>query len=196
MFYDGAEVSWPEPGRANMIGVQIRSLRRARKLTLEELAGSSGLNKGYLSRIERGEKSPSVATVVKLAEVLEVSVATLFGEKIEDTEIHLVRADSRTMLELPASNGAYPFAALSKPSGDRKIESFVIYPPTTFGSEGYINHNGEEVFFVLKGKIEMSLVDRNISLNEGDYLQFPGHLKHRVRKVSRSAAALVVIALG
>jgi transcriptional regulator with XRE-family HTH domain len=178
-----------------MIGGQIRSLRRIKNLTLDQLAETTGLSKGYLSRIERSEKSPSIATVVKLAEALDVSVAAMFGEKIEDSAIHIGRANARKMLKSSPEKGAYPFATLSKPGSHNKIESFVIYPPSDFGSEGYISHGGEEVFFVLSGKIEVSLSDRNITLAEGDYLQFPGHLKHRVRRLSRSATALVVIAL-
>jgi transcriptional regulator with XRE-family HTH domain len=178
-----------------VISGQIRSLRRTRSLTLDELARTTGLSKGFLSRIERGEKAPSVATVMKLADALGVSVAELFGEKVEDAAIHVVRADARSTVKSSPQKGSYTFAALSKPGTRHKIESFVIYPSADFSSEGHITHGGEEALLVLDGKIEVSVSDRNIPLSVGDYLQFPGHLKHRIRRLSRSAAALVIIAL-
>ena len=49
-------------------------------MTSDNLADATGLDKGYLSRIERDERSPSIATVVKIAQALKASVATLFGE--------------------------------------------------------------------------------------------------------------------
>jgi len=178
-----------------VIGAQVKSARRALNLTLDALAETTGLNKSYLSRIERGEKSPSVATVMKIAQALSTPVATLFGETIADAAIHLVRVKSRRMLKNRSEKGAYPFAALSKSGARNRVESFVISPPAEFGADGHVHHDGEEVFFVLRGKVEVSFSDRSLALAEGDYLQFPGHLKHRVRRLTPAAEVLVVIAL-
>jgi quercetin dioxygenase-like cupin family protein len=64
--------------------------------------------------------------------------------------------------------GSYTFSALSKSGSHHRIESFVIYPSADFSSEGHITDDGEEAVFVLDGKIEVSVSDRNIPLSEGD----------------------------
>jgi len=178
-----------------LIGNRMKSLRRARKMTLDGLATKTGLNKGYLSRIERGEKSPSVATVIKIAESLAVPVGMLFGEQTDYSEIHLVRAKSRRMVKSKSETGSYPFAALSKAEGNHRIAAFIMLPPREFDPEGFINHSGEEALFVLQGKIEVGFADRSVAMQEGDYLQFPGHLQHRVRRLNSSAQVLIVVSL-
>lgn len=183
----------PEAGEVPPIGPQMKRLRRDRNLTLDVLAEKTGLNKSHLSRLERGEKSPSVATVVKLAQALKVPVATFFGETIDDNAIHMVRAKSRRMIKASPEHGSYPFATLSKPGDHNRVESFVMVPPEVFNDEGFINHAGEEVFYVLEGKVEISFADRSVAMSQGDYLQFPGHLQHQVRRLSDKALVLIVI---
>ena len=62
------------------IGAKLRSTRMAQGLTLAQVAESSGLSKGFLSRLERDETSPSVATLVQLCQVLSLPVGALFEE--------------------------------------------------------------------------------------------------------------------
>ena len=78
------------------IGLEVRVLRRRRKMTIEQMSQATGLNRGYLSRLERGEKAPSIASVVKLAQALDVPVSTLFGESLDDSLIHVVKASTQS----------------------------------------------------------------------------------------------------
>lgn len=66
---------------SHKLSEQIRSARKAAGLTQAELAGLCDLDQSYLSLIERDEREPSLSTLRRLAEVLGVSVAFLFGEE-------------------------------------------------------------------------------------------------------------------
>ncbi len=175
------------------LGNRLRALRRKRHLTLEQVAGATGLNRGYLSRLENGEKSPSIATTLKLAKALEVPTAALFGEVVEETDLHLVRVASRVAASGPAGSGGYQLVPLSQGSSSEGLVAFVLHPSDQFEEDGRAEHAGTESLYVLEGKVEMRLADRSIGLSAGDYLQFPGHLSHQVRKVSERASVLVVI---
>lgn len=175
------------------LGSRLRALRRKRHLTLEQVAGATGLNKGYLSRLESGEKSPSIATTLKLAKALEVPIAALFGEAVEETDLHLVRVASRVAASGPAGSGDYQLVPLSQGSSSEGLVAFVLHPSDQFEEDGRAEHAGTESLYVLEGKVEMRLADRSIGLSVGDYLQFPGHLSHQIRKVSNRASVLVVI---
>ncbi len=65
---------------ARPIGAKLRSTRIAQGLTLAQVAETTGLSKGFLSRVERDETSPSVATLVQLCQVLSLPVGALFAE--------------------------------------------------------------------------------------------------------------------
>ena len=60
------------------LGMRIRYLRKQKGLSQEDLALEAGVNKNYLSDLERGERNPTVAIVEKIASALEVDLSTLF----------------------------------------------------------------------------------------------------------------------
>lgn len=175
------------------LGNCLRALRRKRHLTLEQVAEATGLNKGYLSRLENGEKSPSIATTLKLAKTLEVPIAALFGEVLEETDLHLVRVANRVAASGPDESGGYQLVPLSQGSSSDSLATFLLHPSDKFEEDGRAEHAGTEGVYVLEGKVEMRLADRNIGLSAGDYLQIPGHLSHQIRKVSKRASVLVVV---
>src|SRR3974390_1831161 len=59
-------------------GARLRELRVQRGWTLQELAGQSGLSKTFLSRLESGDRQASIAAVLTLSRIFDVSLATLF----------------------------------------------------------------------------------------------------------------------
>lgn len=161
-------------------------------MTLEALAEAVGLDKGYLSRLERGMKNPSIATVLRLSEALDVPVAELFGERLAEHAVRVTRVADR----LPLSSGgvaAHGIEALSRDGA--ALEAFVLRPAAEFSADGQAEHGGEELFFVLQGTVEVRFADRGFVLEPGDCAQFPGHLPHRIRRVGAApAAALVAVA--
>ena len=66
-----------------IVGGNIRRLRRARRLSQEALAGNAGIAMRYLAGIERGEENPSLAVLVKIAEALGEPPAALLAEDAE-----------------------------------------------------------------------------------------------------------------
>jgi transcriptional regulator with XRE-family HTH domain len=183
----------PELSGASNYGAQAKSQRMRRKMTLGEVAELSGLSKGHISRFERGEKSLSIAALMRLSHALNTSVATLLGERIDEEAIHLVRATDRKMRKAKEKGVAYQFARLSGRERAAPVEAFVVEVSNTSAMSRAAHHAGEEIFFVLDGVIELELADRTFRLAKGDYLQFSGSLKHKLRGVQRRSSVLVVI---
>ncbi len=176
------------------IGVRAKSLRIQRRLTLDRLAELTSLSKGHLSRFERGQKSLSLAMLMRLAEALQSSVAELLGEPAAAGKSHLSKATERTFRKTAVADGNYRFAALSR-TNDPLINAFVIEVASgdEFRSSAEAHHGGEEIFFVLEGALEIELNQRKQRLNKGDYLQFPGLLKHNVRSLRKRSKVLVIV---
>lgn len=179
------------PGAAGqspeLIGKRVRSIRRRAGVTLEQLAERTSLNKGYLSRIESGEKSPSISTLLKLSAELGVPVSQLFGEEVDDGDIHLFRAKGKR----PASAPEIISLSGSRPSSG--LTTFLLRPSDKFAEERRAEHSGTEGAFVVEGRIELQFADRVITLSQGDYVQFPGHLTHQVRRTSPRATVLIIV---
>ncbi len=183
----------PESDSALNCGAQAKSQRLRRRMTLDEVAELSGLSKGHISRFERGEKSLSIAALMRLSQALNTSVATLLGERVDNHAIHVVRASERKMRKTKEGGGTYQFARLSGRERAAAVETFVVEVSGKSAMKRATYHAGEEIFFVLDGVIELELADRTFRLAKGDYLQFSGSLKHKLRGVERRSSMLVII---
>ena len=169
------------------IGSKLRAARKAHGYTLDQLAAASGLTKGFLSRIERDETSPSVASLITLCEVMSIEVGSLFTAP----DIALVRRS-----EAPAINlgGTGVNEQLMTPRGQSALQLVhsSIEPGGTGGSDLYTINCEVEVLYVLKGTVELILIDRRHRLTAGDALTFNGGEPHSWVNVSKARAAEVV----
>lgn len=155
------------------IGAKLRSTRIAQGLTLAQVADSSGLSKGFLSRLERDETSPSVATLVQLCQVLSLPVGALFAEP----EIQrITRADA------PHINlgGVGVSELLMSPRGESRVQLIrsALEPGAHGGHELYTVNCDVEVLHVVEGAVTVRFADRSVRLETGDALTFPGREPH------------------
>lgn len=173
------------------LGPRLRALRERAGLTVEALAEAASVSKGYLSRLENGLKTPSIAVLLRLADALGTGVAELLGERLEPGAVRVTRAAARTVL--PGEDGAHGIEALTRDGA--LLDAFILHPADEFSPDGHSAHAGEELFLVLHGQMELRFADRALVLEAGDCAQFPGHLPHRIRRLGPAPArALVAIA--
>jgi transcriptional regulator with XRE-family HTH domain len=170
-----------------MIGPRLRHLRLEKGLTVEALAAAADLDKGFLSRLERGTKRPSVETVLRLSAALGVPIGQLFGEQTTDDTVRVSRAAGRTRSS--EGHDAYGFELLTPKGG--LMDAFIFHigaEPTGKGQQ----HDGEEMFLVLSGTVEMRTPDRTYVLETGDCAYFPGHLAHQMQRLGPEPATAVI----
>lgn len=177
-----------------MIANSIYSARRRRGLTLAQLASATHLDKGYLSRVERGQKSPSISTLLKIAEALDVQVSQLFGEKTDKEAILVIRRDEHIDMNSDEQAGMGLLQAILPASNRRRLSLFMIEPGQEVNSRA-ADHPGDETIYVLSGALMIDFPDHRVELREGDCVHFDGHLRHHIHQLGRAKArALVIIA--
>jgi transcriptional regulator with XRE-family HTH domain len=169
------------------VGPRLRHIRLEKGFTVETLAAAAGLDKGFLSRLERGTKRPSVATVLRLSAALDVPVGLLFGERTTDETVRISRAAGRS--RSPEDPNTYSFELLT-PKG-RLMEAFLFHVGAEPVGKGQ-QHGGEEMFLVLSGTVEMRTPDRSYVLETGDCAYFPGHLTHQMRRLGPEPVTAVI----
>ena len=169
------------------IGSKLRAARTANGYTLDQLAAASGLTKGFLSRVERDETSPSVATLITLCEVMSIDVGSLFAAPV----VALVRRDTAPAINL---GGAGVSEKLMTPRGQGRLQLVHsrIEPGGTGGTDLYTINCEVEVLYVLKGTIELCFSDRRQRLGAGDALTFAGGEPHTWVNASQSRSAEAV----
>lgn len=169
---------------------RIRNLRKKNGLTLEVLAAKVGIHKGHLSRIENGEKSPSLATLEAIAKALGVGMAELFGEKANQHDITVVRKSEGVST---GDADTYLVEALVAGSPSRPLASYIVSPGRTFLDHDVPDHIGQEFLYVLQGKIEVAVADQLIVLAPGDCATYDAALQHRLRRLGSTIARVLVV---
>ena len=171
-------------------GARLRELRLRYGWTLQELAARSGLSKPFLSRLESGDRQASIAAVLTLSRVFDVSLASLFESPPVSEPCVIVRAVDAVEKTL---NGL-KYVPLSKAGRFFNLQPLRIrVSPTRRGKEHY-HHDGEEWIYVLSGRLTLSLAGKTYDLSPGDTAHFDSRLRHRLIAPGPQEAQVLVVA--
>lgn len=181
------------------LGNKIRNLRQRRNLTLQHVSDLTGLSKSLLSQIENDNTVPPIATLVRIAKALGVTIGYFFKESQPDKRISFVPRDQRyRLLGMPHSrtdNLGYLYQALSHPLANQHMEPFwVEFLPRSSEETTFYQHAGEEFIYLQEGILEFQGAGRTIVLEPGDCLYFDAGIPHAARSLNnRKAGAIAVI---
>jgi transcriptional regulator with XRE-family HTH domain len=172
------------------LGARLKSLRSERGWTLEELAERTGLSKPFLSRMEAGQRQPSIAVVLTLARTYDVPLGELFESSGERQPCVIVRGGQGK----PVKTDGLTYVPLSSQSRFGNLQPIrLIIGADRAGDEMY-QHEGEEWLFVLSGRLKLSLDGKSYDLTTGDSAHFDSHLPHRLTAVGGEDAELIMVA--
>jgi transcriptional regulator with XRE-family HTH domain len=157
------------------LGVRIRAVRQARRLTLRDVAERAGVTESFLSQVERDVTSPSIATVQRIARALDLSIAQLFAEEPETGRV--VRREARRRVAYPGLHAVDEFLT-SNMAGRLQVIMSTIEPGGGTGAEPYTHDSDEEVVVVLAGVLDLWVAEEHYVLREGDAITFPSRLPH------------------
>ncbi len=174
------------------LSIRLKLLRKQRSWSLETLADRAGLTKSYLSKVERGLSVPSIAVAIKLARALDVGVEELISGDGVRADIVLTRAGERTPLGHDGLEGAAA-QGIAAGAAAKRMLPFIVFPPREFVLSAYKEHEGEELLFVHRGRIEVAFPNENIELEEGDSLYFNALIPHKTRSIGEVQAEVLVV---
>jgi transcriptional regulator with XRE-family HTH domain len=160
------------------LGREIRSLRKARGLTLAAVAQASGLSVGYLSLLERDRATPSINALHAISRALGVTISWFFeaGETPATERDIVVRRGRRRRLDF--SPGISDELLSPSLAGTLEMLASRFEPGATSGDSPY-SHTGEEGGVVLRGQLELWVDGKTFLLVAGDSFGFPCSLPHR-----------------
>jgi transcriptional regulator with XRE-family HTH domain len=172
----------------------IKTLRLARDMTLDDLSRLTGLSKGYLSKLERSGKLPPFSTLNRIAAALGVETVSLFNgqhEPLADTRIAFVRKNERKVIVSRGSLYGYKYETLAHNKPGKSMEPYIIEP--SFEEEAIFQHEGEELLYVLEGTHEFTYDGKKYIMHEGDCVYFDSGYPHTGRSVGRRQAKLLAV---
>ena len=178
-------------------GPRIRYLRRERGLTLEELADRSGVSRAMISKLERGEKNPTLVVAAKVAEGLGITLSQLMG--IEQRR-EVVRVPHGQRVIIRDQETGFERQLLSPAFGGRGVEFMrnVVPEGATSGEFSPHRRGVEEYVVVESGRVRAILGGEVYLLEEGDAMYFEADVVHKFDNAGEGECSyyLVIVSKG
>ena len=175
-------------GLAVSLGASLRKLRKARGLTLQQLADACGLSQPFLSQLENRKAMPSLVALHNIAQALGTTAHAMIGQRPE-MDICLVRGATAQAYEL--DEGATVRFLVDGSS--HFMEPNLIQSQPGYRSS-HMAHSGEEMIYVLDGRLGVDLEDSGrFELNSGDALIFPATVPHSLETVGETVCSFLII---
>lgn len=174
------------------VGAQVRTLRKAKNLTLVEVAAQAEISVGYLSEIERDITRVPIAVLQKLCQIYGVSIGWLLGVTRSGPEHErnvVLRAENRTRLTFP---GLGISEELVTPDVSGPLEVLISTLEPGADSDEY-THDGYEVGLVTEGILDLWVDGTHHVLKKGDSFSFPSTQKHRCANTSQKETKVLWI---
>jgi transcriptional regulator with XRE-family HTH domain len=182
--------SAPEAVTEVDVGERLRDIRRSRRATLRTVADRAGVSESFLSQVERGRASASIASLRRIAGALGVTVADLF-EPGGPPRPRVLRRNERPSLAF----GILGRKLLLTPRPLQHLEVFMgeLDPGGSTGAEPYAHGDSEELFVVLAGSVQLELGGELFDLEQGDSIDYRSSTPHRVANVGEGRAEVMWI---
>ncbi|HEX8426666.1 XRE family transcriptional regulator [Hymenobacter sp.] len=182
--------------KLSLIGLRILEMRKAKKMSLRELAKRSNLSAGLLSKIENFRTVPSLSVLIEIANSLEVDVSVLVKNINGETAAPylLVRANEGRVEKRDDSKGLLYKYLLSQDLANYSLRVNEVHiSPHTYRKP--LSTNALELVHVLEGTVHYGFKDQEVAVTVGDTLYFDGIVAHSVRNATEQPARMLKIYL-
>jgi transcriptional regulator with XRE-family HTH domain len=178
------------------LGVRLRHARLTKGLSLRQLAEEVGCSESFLSKLENDHVRPSLVMLHKLVSALESNMGALFSDTLHEADrVLILRPGDRPVIRLdPLRRGDGVALERLVPNARGALLQGNIHMVAPGGcSEGTIQHEGEEVGYILEGELDLEVDGVSYHLNGGDSFFFSSMLPHGYRNPGKTTARVVWI---
>ncbi|WP_174553850.1 helix-turn-helix domain-containing protein [Rhodococcus marinonascens] len=156
-------------GVLDAVGPRLKALRRQRDTTLAQLSDATGISVSTLSRLESGQRKPTLELMLLLARAHQLPLDELVDAPATgDPRVHLRPIERHGSIILPLTR---------RPGG---IQAFKhVFPPGNPAGEPRLQvHEGYEWLYVLSGRLRLLLGEHDVILTPGEVAEFDTHVPH------------------
>ena len=173
------------------LAASLREARKARGLSLDGVAKLSGVSRSMVSQIERGESSPTVATLWNLTQALQVDFAGLL-EGRPTPGIEVMRAEAAPIIAGRGHNLVIRILSPAEAVGEHEVYDL------TFGAEGELvsdphSPGCREQVTVIDGHIRIVSGDEETRIGPGDTARYPADRPHAILAVDGAARCILIV---
>jgi len=192
------ETILPERTKIDLnVGRTVNGLRLERGMTVKTLARSAGISDSMISRLEKGQVSPSLSTLAGIAEALSVPVMALLARTGDRADVYHLKAGQGIPAKRITENHAHEFLILGKhggPSGDFEAAR-VRMSHDEAGCLPRYRHEGHVFLTMTSGRAHYICGGLKFELSPGDTLSFDAKLEHGVSEILSPEIEFITVSL-
>jgi len=176
------------------MGRNIRRLRQAAGFTVTALAEKAEMTKSSLSKIERGQISAPISTLLRIAAAMQATISEFFVEESANPAFVLTRKGKGRLTSRDGAQYGYSYEALALEMKYKIGEPFLL-TVRPGDPQGRFQHGGQEFIYMLSGRILFTVGEQALRLNPGDSLYFdPSHV-HTTQVLGKQPARFICVFL-
>lgn len=172
------------------LGERLRRLRSESQLSLRDLAEQSGLTASFISQVERGRASPSIASLARLAEVFEVNVGHFFEPTPRAGRF--VGRDQRRTIRLRGLGEVDEYVT-ADPAGRLQVAISTFEVDGKSAEAPFVHESDEECVLVLEGRLEVTVGEDTYLLEPGDAVTYSPQTLHVARNAGSVPAKAIFV---
>lgn len=174
-----------------VLAKNVREIREKQKLSLEKVAELSGVSKTMIGQIERGESSPTITTLWKIANGLKISFTSLIQKPQPDTTV-VRKAEVQALTDEQA--GAYRIYPAFPFEADKRLELYTVeIEEGGLLSSGAHREGTEEFLTVFSGELTVAIQEETHTLHAGDSIRFKADRPHSYRNQGKGLAQVSML---
>ena len=167
-------------------GEKLRAVRNRKGLTLKQVARDAGISDSLVSQIENNKVSPSIDTLMAIADVLEIDFEYLFSDLKKSKSVSVIRKTERSTRTLTGVK-YHQLTSITDSSEEYAIEAVLLeLAPGAYRGGIEYGHPGKELGYIMHGEAELTYGNETYRLSEGDSASFASDIPHTLKNSGNS----------
>lgn len=171
---------------------RLKDARRALGLSLDAVAKLSGVSRSMVSQIERGESSPTIATLWNLTRALQVDFAGLLEDGLSADHIETIRANQRPSIDRRGEGCRIFILSPPEDAGEHELYELQFSPGGILDSAPHRRGAREQVT-VIEGTVQIKSGAAQETLNAGDTARYAADVAHQISAGTDAARVFLVV---
>ena len=174
-----------------LLPARLKDARRAQGLSLDAVAKLSGVSRSMVSQIERGESSPTIATLWNLTRALQVDFAGLLDANAGPAQIEVLRSVHVPKIEARGTDCTILILSPPEEAGRHEVYELRFADGGVLDSQPH-THGAREHLTVIEGTVEITSGDSSERITAGDTARYAADVPHCIKALGAARAFLVV----
>jgi len=171
---------------------RLKNARKSQGLSLEAISNLSGVSRSMVSQIERGESSPTIATLWNLTRALNVDFAGLLEQGTKGDKIDVLRANEIPTIDNMGHGCCIAILSPPEEAGRHEVYDISFAPQGCLKSQPHV-HGSVEYLTVLQGQVQVTSGGATTEVLEGDTARYAADVPHEISAIDGEARVFLIV---